>query len=568
MCDNGRKYSFVCPVTTLFSDSIKTCDYWYNVKCGRGQEQPEPIFDERPVDQPDRGNPERNPRPEEPEPVEPEREEPEQPIDEPQPDEDTASPTVDYDSPDTRPEPPRRPVTRPPASRRPVFTPRPTTRPSGSEINNEEDENPEGDHEAEGSENQPDVIPGDEGEDHTLPEEWRRSQSGKQPKSWATFPAARNTPPTTTNAPSKWQTFAGDRRSGLGSEPTSPENNAITDQSLKRQGTSSSTPVPPSTASSEPETTEFRSENWIEQGMPSPSATQEEENGTTGSQDSNGSEDSRGSRKRLQRRDQGDVTPDDNGMIGSMMKWAAAASSALSQRQAEPKVAQSQTGPKYSVPKGPNPHVTDDMRRYQFQHASSQGSEVTSPKPLPPPPTDATLNPPYAYPYEPANAAVADDRVHVSLNERRVYVGDRGARATGGTGRQPAKPLHQSVDHPNPWTFPMTEDENTIEGAAKPRDTYRARRRDDSRTMDAQSTGPTKTGSAFDMKEAETTPSPTTTAAPFVSGVTERLPEPQTVSTSKPSSLKGKQDGNFITGEIMSNGQCRCAIPDPYIYFT
>lgn len=33
VCHNGRKHDFVCPITTLFSESVKTCDYWYNVEC-------------------------------------------------------------------------------------------------------------------------------------------------------------------------------------------------------------------------------------------------------------------------------------------------------------------------------------------------------------------------------------------------------------------------------------------------------------------------------------------------------------------------------------------------------
>jgi len=33
VCHSGRKHSFICPVSTLFNDVVKTCDYWYNVDC-------------------------------------------------------------------------------------------------------------------------------------------------------------------------------------------------------------------------------------------------------------------------------------------------------------------------------------------------------------------------------------------------------------------------------------------------------------------------------------------------------------------------------------------------------
>ena len=584
VCDNGRKYSFVCPVSTLFSDSIKTCDYWYNVKCQGGQRDPDQAVNERPeieqpvfeetapvtpeVEQPDR-----------------EQERPEQPVAEggqgsdaeesvPQPDD-----RPNEEEEEENPTPDDRESSSKPA---PVTSAPPPVNTEGSDNTGPQPEP----HEEEGPANQPDVVPENPMEESAVPNDWRRdldsSTSSPKPKQWTTYPTA-GADSQTTKAP-KWRTFeATTKNTGTASSSTAPsDNNSIPDSD-----TTSTDKEEASSTSSVGD--EFRSENWVEHGMPSSSSTaepgneslSEEGNGSNATLDpvSNVNRYSRGVQKRPQKRQQGNVVAEDNGLIGSMMKWAAAASSALSLRQGEPKITQTDAGVKYSSPKGPNPYIPfEEQERRVREQRASRGTgvpQVTSPQPVPAPSTESALNPPYAYPYEPSVSVMANSGMHVSLNERKVYTGDR-SRKGGDDVSKRATPLKESVDHPNPWTFPMT-DQETAEVAAKPRDTYRARRRDDPNDVNHRGKGAAETGSAFDMMMASSSSSTTeqprtvSTAASFVSGVTEQMPSTTKASSqtkSVPKASQRKQPGNFITGEVMPNGQCRCPLPDSDVYFS
>jgi hypothetical protein len=58
----------------------------------------------------------------------------------------------------------------------------------------------------------------------------------------------------------------------------------------------------------------------------------------------------------------------------------------------------------------------------------------------------------------------------------------------------------------------------------------------------------------------KTTSSSESTTASYVNGVTERL----TAQTK--SGTQSKKPGNFVTGEVMPNGQCRCPLPESDVY--
>lgn len=557
------KYSFVCPVTTLFNDNIKTCDYWYNVNCEGGLRRPEqsengiseiekPVFEEpapvAPPREPDRVEP----WPERPAP------------------EGGSSPDDNVPEASNQPEDSESPEGSQPSTTGDTAT---TSSYPGEDGTSEENMKP---FEGEGPENQPDLVPEQPPTDGSgVPDDFRRmGTADPTSRQWKTFETT-GTP--TTTGPPRWKTF------DVTDSPSPQTDKSASDTSLTPEEATTVVDAENNT------NTEFRNENWMEQGMPSSTAEAGNESLTTEGTNtsvtdepvSNVNRYSRGGRRQPHKRQGNSIDAQDNSLIGSMMKWAAAANSALSQSQREPKVSQRVAGPQYSEPKGPNPYVPyeERERRIREQRASHAAAgtgtpDASSPQPLPEPPTEPSLSPPYAYPYEPsANAAMANSGMHVSLNERKVYTGDRSGKGGASNGKRATSLADESVDHPNPWTFPMTDQEAAeASAAAKPRDTYRSRRRDDPNDASRKKGAP-ETGSAFDMMVASsssTTEKPVSGTGSYISGVTESMPATTTTkpSAQKAPATKSSRPGNFIEGEVTPNGQCRCALPEPDVYFS